>query len=207
MHGIQKIFCGSHPTPLPTRKELHLPLITMDQITDMVEQNALVIFSKSSCCMCHAMKTFFTDLGANAFVYELDHNGPVERALIRLLGCNPPVPAVFVGGQLVGTTKHSEKDPSTIRMEQIQILASESGLMIFSKTSCCIVKTSFIGLGANTVVYELDKGPVERELERALIRLLGCNPLVSTVFIGGQLVGTAKDVYKLHIVGRLTSML
>ncbi|XXG80667.1 hypothetical protein AAC387_Pa09g1483 [Persea americana] len=78
----------------------------MDQITDMVEQNALVIFSKSSCCMCYAMKTFFTDLGANAFVYELDHNGPVERALIRLLGCNPPVPAVFVGGQLVGTTKH-----------------------------------------------------------------------------------------------------
>ncbi|XXG80665.1 hypothetical protein AAC387_Pa09g1481 [Persea americana] len=81
----------------------------MDQIHMRVSQKGLVVFSKSSCCLCHAMKTFFNNLGAHATVYELD-SGPVERemerALIRLLGCNPSVPAVFVGGQMVGTTKH-----------------------------------------------------------------------------------------------------
>ncbi|XXG80668.1 hypothetical protein AAC387_Pa09g1484 [Persea americana] len=79
----------------------------MDQIERLIGQNGLVIFSKSSCCMCHAMKTFFNDFGANAVVKELD-NGSIDRelewALIRQLGCNPPVPVVFVGGKLVGTT-------------------------------------------------------------------------------------------------------
>ncbi|CAA3018968.1 monothiol glutaredoxin-S10-like, partial [Olea europaea subsp. europaea] len=45
----------------------------------------LVIFSKSSCCMCHAIKRLFYEQGVNPMIYELDKeiNGrEMEHALI-----------------------------------------------------------------------------------------------------------------------------
>ncbi|RWR76560.1 monothiol glutaredoxin-S10-like protein [Cinnamomum micranthum f. kanehirae] len=80
----------------------------MDHVQRLASKNAVVIFTKSSCCMCHVVKRLFYDLGVNAAIYELD-NGPWERemewALSRLLG-NPSVPAVFIGGKFVGTTEN-----------------------------------------------------------------------------------------------------
>ncbi|XP_010241681.1 PREDICTED: monothiol glutaredoxin-S2-like [Nelumbo nucifera] len=77
----------------------------MEKVMKLVSQKPVVIFSKSSCCMCHTIKTLFCDLGVNPAVYELDEDPQgkeIEKALLRLLGCNPAVPAVFVGGNLVG---------------------------------------------------------------------------------------------------------
>lgn len=57
--------------------------------------------------MCHAIKRLFYGLGVNIVAHELDEepNGrEEERALVQLLGRSPPVPAVFIGGQLIGTT-------------------------------------------------------------------------------------------------------
>ncbi|CAA6654232.1 unnamed protein product [Spirodela intermedia] len=79
----------------------------MDRVTKLSTQRAVVIFSSSSCCMCHAVKAFFQDLGVNYAAYELDeepHGKEIEMALFRLIGRSPPVPAVFVGGKLVGPT-------------------------------------------------------------------------------------------------------
>ncbi|XP_073276955.1 monothiol glutaredoxin-S10-like [Primulina huaijiensis] len=76
----------------------------MDYILQLASQNAVVIFSKSSCCMCHSIKRLFYEQGVSPMVYELDElvNGKeMERALVRL-GCNPSVPAVFIGGKFVG---------------------------------------------------------------------------------------------------------
>ncbi|KAF8387897.1 hypothetical protein HHK36_026559 [Tetracentron sinense] len=68
-------------------------------------QKPVVIFSRSNRCMCHTIKTLFTELGAYPFVHDqLDEDpngGDIERALLTM-GLNPAVPAVFIGGKLVG---------------------------------------------------------------------------------------------------------
>ncbi|KAM5563939.1 monothiol glutaredoxin-S6-like [Rosa sericea] len=78
----------------------------MDMVARLVDEKPLVIFSKSSCCMSHSIKTLLYDFGANPTVYELDQmpNGQqIERALLQL-GCRPSVPAVFIGQQFIGGT-------------------------------------------------------------------------------------------------------
>ncbi|KAI5650691.1 hypothetical protein M9H77_36696 [Catharanthus roseus] len=77
----------------------------MESIAKLAAKSAVVIFSKSSCCMCHAIKRLFYEQGVSPMIYELDEvsNGKeMERALKRL-GCNPIVPAVFIGGSFVGS--------------------------------------------------------------------------------------------------------
>ncbi|MCL7022978.1 hypothetical protein MKW94_004498 [Papaver nudicaule] len=76
----------------------------MEKVTRLVSQRAVVIFSKSTCCMSHTIKTLFYDLGVNPSVHELDEDRSgkeIEKALVRL-GCSPSVPAVFISGELVG---------------------------------------------------------------------------------------------------------
>ncbi|ERM97642.1 hypothetical protein AMTRI_Chr01g132340 [Amborella trichopoda] len=79
----------------------------MDNVKRMASQNAVVVFSKSTCPMSHAIQTFFHDLGVHPTVHEIDElpNGrEIERALANLVGRGPPIPATFIGGQFVGPT-------------------------------------------------------------------------------------------------------
>ncbi|XP_058731459.1 monothiol glutaredoxin-S2-like [Vicia villosa] len=76
----------------------------MERVTKMVSERPVVIFSKSSCCMSHTIKTLFCDFGVNPAVYELDEisrGREIEQALSRL-GSSPSVPTVFIGGELIG---------------------------------------------------------------------------------------------------------
>ncbi|CAJ2634370.1 hypothetical protein TSUD_197400 [Trifolium subterraneum] len=76
----------------------------MERVTKMVSERPVVIFSKSSCCMSHTIKTLFCDFGVNPAVYELDEiprGRDIEQALLRL-GSSPSVPTVFIAGELVG---------------------------------------------------------------------------------------------------------
>lgn len=53
------------------------------------------------------MTSLIRNFGANPTVYELDQitNGQqIERALLQM-GCQPSVPAVFIGQQLIGGSK------------------------------------------------------------------------------------------------------
>ncbi|KAI8574675.1 hypothetical protein RHMOL_Rhmol01G0372900 [Rhododendron molle] len=73
-------------------------------VMDLVGQRPLVIFSKSNCCICYSITQLFHGFGANPAIYELDQlqNGKqLERELVGL-GGQPSVPAVFIGGKLVG---------------------------------------------------------------------------------------------------------
>ncbi|CAN0870077.1 GRXC8 [Linum grandiflorum] len=77
------------------------------RIQQLAAGNAVVIFSISSCCMCHVIKRLFSGMGVNPTVYELDHDPvagkEIEMALMRLLGTSSAVvPVVFIGGKLVG---------------------------------------------------------------------------------------------------------
>ncbi|CAL9076523.1 unnamed protein product [Musa textilis] len=79
----------------------------MDKVMKLASQRAVVVFSLSSCCMCHTVSSLFHDLGVNATIHELDKDPrgrEMERALTKLVGRNPPVPVVFIGGKLVGST-------------------------------------------------------------------------------------------------------
>ncbi|CAA0841692.1 Monothiol glutaredoxin-S4 [Striga hermonthica] len=76
----------------------------MDKVSKMVSEKPVVIFSKSSCCISHTVRSLFSDFGVNPTVYEVDEicrGREIEQALSRL-GCNPTVPAVYIGGELVG---------------------------------------------------------------------------------------------------------
>uniref|UniRef100_A0A2P2P660 Monothiol glutaredoxin-S10 n=1 Tax=Rhizophora mucronata TaxID=61149 RepID=A0A2P2P660_RHIMU len=77
----------------------------MDRVTKLASQKAVVIFSKSSCSMCHAIKRLFYEQGVSPAVYELDEDsrGKEMEWALTTLGCKPPVPAVFIGGKFVGS--------------------------------------------------------------------------------------------------------
>jgi glutaredoxin 3 len=79
----------------------------MDVLNVMIQEKPVVIFSKSSCCMSHSIKSLIRRFGANPTVYELDRipNGQqIERALVQL-GFGQSVPAVFIGQRLVGNER------------------------------------------------------------------------------------------------------
>ncbi|EYU31846.1 hypothetical protein ABFS82_06G003700 [Erythranthe guttata] len=80
----------------------------LERIQKMASANAVVIFSISTCCMCHAVKRLFSGMGVSPTVHEIDQDptrqADLETALLRLLGGgSSPVPAVFIGGKLVGS--------------------------------------------------------------------------------------------------------
>jgi glutaredoxin 3 len=92
--------------------------IAMEKIEKLAAENAVVVFSQSGCSMCDVVKRLFCSLGVGPTVYELDElqsglSGDLEKALMRLAAAvpgtgdqssqaAPPVPAVFVGGKLLG---------------------------------------------------------------------------------------------------------
>ncbi|KAI3462011.1 hypothetical protein Pfo_018674 [Paulownia fortunei] len=76
----------------------------MDTLLTLGAGSPVVIFSKTNCCMSHAIIMLIRGFGANPVAYELDHlpNGhQIEKALMSL-GCNPSVPAVFIGKEFLG---------------------------------------------------------------------------------------------------------
>ncbi|XP_020243956.1 glutaredoxin-C1-like [Asparagus officinalis] len=80
----------------------------MDTVMRLASQKAVVIFSMSSCCMSHTVKTLFRDLGVNPAIYELDEEPmgkEMEAMLSRILSHRRPVPVVFIGGKLIGSTE------------------------------------------------------------------------------------------------------
>ncbi|KAF5782563.1 putative thioredoxin-disulfide reductase [Helianthus annuus] len=77
----------------------------MEKIQALTSQNGVVIFTKSTCCLCYAVTILFQELRVNPIVYEIDQH-PEGREMEKSLpkqGCNT-VPAVFIGGKLVGST-------------------------------------------------------------------------------------------------------
>lgn len=107
------------------------------------------------------------------------------------------------------SAKHSptKTDP----LESIARIATANAVVIFSRSSCCLchaVKRLFCGMGVNSTVYELDEYPRGKDLERALMRLLGGgDSAVPVVFIGGNLVGGIDRVIGSHITGTLVPLL
>ncbi|KAL5715835.1 hypothetical protein ACHQM5_017603 [Ranunculus cassubicifolius] len=76
-------------------------------VKDMVMENAVVLFGRRGCCMCHAMKRLLLMLGVNPAVYEVDDEEAVTEELLRISGDEkkgdkPQFPFMFIGGKLFG---------------------------------------------------------------------------------------------------------
>ncbi|XP_019164287.1 PREDICTED: glutaredoxin-C13-like [Ipomoea nil] len=81
-----------------------------DKVRRLTADNGVVIFSKTTCCLCYAVDILFQELRVEPRVHsiDLDPDGKeIEKALLAL-GCgtnnNAVVPAVFIGGHLIGST-------------------------------------------------------------------------------------------------------
>ncbi|XP_030552550.1 glutaredoxin-C6-like [Rhodamnia argentea] len=79
------------------------------RIQRLISEHPVIIFSRSSCCMCHVMRKLLASVGVNPTVIELDDDeidaipttpDPASGGGGRG-GANPP-PAVFIGGSCVG---------------------------------------------------------------------------------------------------------
>ncbi|KAL2560023.1 Glutaredoxin-C7 [Forsythia ovata] len=77
----------------------------LERVARVASGSAVVIFSKTTCCMCHAMKTLLYEMGVNPKVYELDEDPrgtEIERAL-EIISSSTDIPIMFIGGKLVGS--------------------------------------------------------------------------------------------------------
>ena len=92
-------------------------------------------------------------------------------------------------------------------------LASEHGVVEFTLSSCYMcraVRLMMAELSVNARVHELDSDPRGKDMERALLKMLGGgrgSAAVPAVFIGGKLVGGTNSVMSLHLAGELVPML
>ncbi|KAF8387898.1 hypothetical protein HHK36_026560 [Tetracentron sinense] len=180
-------------------EDIYIPLV-VDRIIMLASQMAVVIFSKSSCCMCHAIKRLFYELGTSPGIPELDEDSKgreKEEALVRFFNKHfAYIEEIFSG--------YCQFD-----MDKVMRLASEKGVVIFSNSSCCMcyaVKILFHELGVNPLFHYIDQNPEGREMEKALVRM-GCSTPVPAVFIDGKLIGSTNEVMSLHLSGSLVPML
>ncbi|OIT34436.1 PREDICTED: monothiol glutaredoxin-S6-like [Nicotiana attenuata] len=94
-------------------------------------------------------------------------------------------------------------------MDMVMKLGAASPVVIFSKSSCCIsrsIETLIRSFGAHPIVYELDKYPSGKQLEKALIKL-GCQPSVRAVFIGNEFIGGSNKIMSLNVRSKLKQLL
>ncbi|XP_039983722.1 glutaredoxin 2 isoform X3 [Xiphias gladius] len=73
-------------------------------VQEVVSQNCVVIFSKTTCPYCKMAKNVFNEIGATYKVIELDeHNDGrrLQEALAQMTGART-VPRVFINGNCIG---------------------------------------------------------------------------------------------------------
>ncbi|XP_072295275.1 glutaredoxin 2 isoform X2 [Eucyclogobius newberryi] len=73
-------------------------------VEEVVSQNCVVIFSKTTCPYCKMAKNVFNEIGTNYKVIELDeHNDGrrLQEALAQVTGART-VPRVFINGNCIG---------------------------------------------------------------------------------------------------------
>ncbi|XP_061351080.1 glutaredoxin-C6-like [Gastrolobium bilobum] len=84
---------------------------TESRIQRLISEHPVIIFTRSSCCMCHVMKKLLATIGVNPTVIELDDHeipalpldhdqqSPTTTAAAALRNRTP---AVFIGGACIG---------------------------------------------------------------------------------------------------------
>ncbi|QCE16394.1 glutaredoxin-C6-like [Vigna unguiculata] len=104
MQGIGSGFVNSNelelsPTMSSSSSSLSMDLdeSTETRIQRLISEHPVIIFTRSSCCMCHVMKKLLATIGVHPTVIELDDN---EIAALPLP--DTVAPAAFIGGNCIG---------------------------------------------------------------------------------------------------------
>ncbi|PIN15619.1 Glutaredoxin [Handroanthus impetiginosus] len=80
-------------------------------VRKLVAENAVVVFARPGCCMCHVVKLLLHGHGVNPSIFDVDeqNESDVINELSEIIGGEgsgnsavPQFPAVFVGGELFG---------------------------------------------------------------------------------------------------------
>ena len=93
-------------------------------------------------------------------------------------------------------------------MDKVKRVASENGVVIFSKSSCCLCYTVNIlcqELGITPLIYEIDQDPDWNEMEKAMMKL-GWTAPYPAALIGGKRMGPPNGVVSLHLWGNWTPL-
>ncbi|KAG2400438.1 hypothetical protein LR48_Vigan04g235400 [Vigna angularis] len=103
MQGIEGGFVSSNEVELsPTMSNSSSLSMELDESTEtriqrLISEHPVIIFTRSSCCMCHVMKNLLATIGVHPTVIELDDN---EIAALPL--SDTIAPAAFIGGTCIG---------------------------------------------------------------------------------------------------------
>ncbi|KAH6764052.1 Thioredoxin superfamily protein [Perilla frutescens var. frutescens] len=75
-----------------------------NEVRKMVEENAVIVFSRKGCCMSHVVKRLLQGLGANPAVYEVEESfeDDVVRDCAGGRDAAVQLPMVFIGGRCFG---------------------------------------------------------------------------------------------------------
>ncbi|KAG0378898.1 hypothetical protein BGX24_002453 [Mortierella sp. AD032] len=74
------------------------------EVDAIIADNAIVVFSKSYCPYCTKAKNLLAQLGANAYIIELDNvdNGAAIQAYLAELTGQRTVPNIFISQKHIG---------------------------------------------------------------------------------------------------------
>ncbi|ERN14036.1 hypothetical protein AMTRI_Chr01g133470 [Amborella trichopoda] len=88
----------------PIQKTQPPEMVASGNIGKMVSENSVLVLGRRACCMCHVVKKLLLGLGVNPTVCELEEGAEAEEAEQALgrMGGGTQLPAVFIGGRLVG---------------------------------------------------------------------------------------------------------
>ncbi|KAL6528783.1 hypothetical protein OROMI_028959 [Orobanche minor] len=73
---------------------------TEKRIQRLISEHPVIIFSRSSCCMCHVMKRLLSAVGVQPAVIELEEDEIAAAA--PTCGGEEVSPALYIGGACIG---------------------------------------------------------------------------------------------------------
>ncbi|KAL0305695.1 UNVERIFIED_CONTAM: Monothiol glutaredoxin-S13 [Sesamum radiatum] len=73
-------------------------------VRNLVAENAVVVFARKGCCMCHVVKLLLHGHGVSPTIVHVDdqNESDVITEISEINSAAPQFPAVFVGGELFG---------------------------------------------------------------------------------------------------------
>ncbi|XP_038899998.1 glutaredoxin-C6-like [Benincasa hispida] len=89
-------------TPSPASLSIDVAESAETRIRRLISEHPVIIFSRTSCCMCHVMKKLLATIGVHPTVIELDDDEIDALSSCSSTTVPAATPAVFIGGAFVG---------------------------------------------------------------------------------------------------------
>ncbi|KAL0271435.1 UNVERIFIED_CONTAM: hypothetical protein PYX00_008532 [Menopon gallinae] len=198
------------------------PCISPEEKVDtMLEQNIVVIFSKTNCPFCLRVKALFTSLNVTAKIYELDEeeDGPMMQEYLFERTKQRTVPNVFVRKNHIGGCDDTMKafgngslqallSTTSIMTpdEKIHQLINENNVVIFVEngaSECGSMIDIFDRHGIQPVIFVVGDEIDGKAVQERLIQKTQESDMPK-VFIQGVNMGGPREIQELDESGKLS---